>query len=136
MRWLALFPLLALTACPHDVMVRWPEAPIAPEAGATLELRFTDTVSHAQVSVNGRLMVSGERTNVVVISGIPAGNTSVVVAAEGMPMEKAFAVDLQPGQHVVVPLIAPPSQPFFGMVAQAFIGAVVFLGYEAIRSAL
>jgi hypothetical protein len=128
--------LLATAACAHDVLVRYPVPEGAEAPRAVLELRFTDTVYDANVSVNGKLVVEGVRTTKVVIEDLPAGPTQVVVASSGAPMERAFQVELPPGGRVVVPLVAPAggSGGAGTIFLQALASVFVYGVYAALHS--
>jgi hypothetical protein len=135
---LALVTFASASACSgaHDVRARYPEPPAPGEARAGLELRFTGSMSNVYVAVNGRLVCAGEHTDRILVTDLPPGNTQVIVAADGEPAEKAFAIDLPAGRVTVVPLAAPPSSNGGGFLVQALVSALVYGAYLALRSAL
>ncbi len=136
---LALVLQVGCTPAAHDVHARYPSLPTtgAEEAGrATLELRFTHAVSNAQLAVNGVPITSGVKTARIVVDDVPAGRTSIVLAADGEQSEKSFALELAPGAHVVVPLVAASEGSFARTMEQAFVAAVVWAVYLGVRSML
>ena len=135
MRHLLFGALLAAVAggCARDVHARFPGVTDGSPT-ASLVLRFTDPVEHAHVSVNGVPVASDVHTREIVVEGIPPGETSILLAASNTP-EKAFVLDLQPGQRAVVPLSAP-SASFGKSLLQAAVGAAVYATYLALTAAI
>jgi len=123
---------LVLVGCAHDVRTQFPRPPPEGPRG-TLELRFTGAVKNAHVTVNGVPVAEGAHTRRIVVTGVPAGPTAVVMAADGLPMEKAFTIEIPAGERVVVPLSAP-SASFGGVIVQAVATVAVYAAYLGLRS--
>ena len=124
--------VLAL-ACAHDLRVAFPGA-AAPADSATVELRFTHAVDHACITVNGVEIAEDANTARVVVSGVPSGPATVMVAASDGP-EKVFELNLHPGQRVVVPLSAPDTSVGKTLLG-ALMTAAVYAVYLGLASAL
>jgi hypothetical protein len=92
-------------------------------------------VRNATVVVNGVPVAESAHTARVVVTGLPAGRTTVMIACDGDGGEKAFTVDLPPGERVVVPLAAADTS--MGKTAwQAFMAASIYAAYLALDAAL
>jgi hypothetical protein len=100
MRWLV---LLVVVACSHDVKARYPSR--ADEPTGTLVLAMSRPASGVTVAVNGVLVVDDEKTQHIVIEGVPSGSGDVVMAANGG--DKAFRVWIDSERPTTVPLGVP-----------------------------
>jgi hypothetical protein len=120
MRWLV---LLVVVGCAHDVKARYPSQPDEPTG--TLVLRMSEPASGVTVAVNGVLVVDGEKTDHVVIEGVPAGTGEVVMAANGA--DKAFRVWIDSERPTTVPLGVPTeSYGFLKSLAGSLLSIVVY----------
>jgi hypothetical protein len=100
MRWLV---LLVVVACSHDVKARYPSR--ADEPTGTLVLTMSRPASGVTVAINGVLVVDDEKTQQIVIEGVPSGSGDVVMAANGG--DKAFRVWIDSERPTTVPLGVP-----------------------------
>jgi hypothetical protein len=100
MRWLV---LLVVVACSHDVKARYPSR--ADEPTGTLVLTMSRPASGVTVAINGVLVVDDEKTQHIVIEGVPSGSGDVVMAANGG--DKAFRVWIDSERPTTVPLGVP-----------------------------
>jgi hypothetical protein len=96
---LVLLTLFAV-ACVHDVHARFPAAPGAPTG--RLVLAMSQPASGVTIAVNGRLVVEDKRTRKVIIDGMPAGSSEVVIAANGG--DKMMRVWVDDSATTTVPL--------------------------------
>ena len=101
-RWLALL-LVLLVGCSHDIKARYPSR--ADEPTGTLVLTMTRPASGVTVAINGVLVVDDEKTEHVVIEGVPVGTTEIVMSANGA--DKAFRAWIQSEHPTTVPLGVP-----------------------------
>ncbi len=95
--------LLALAGCSHDVRARYPSSPA--DATGTLVLALSRPASGVTVAINGLLVVDDEKTEHVVIEGVPVGTGDIVMAANGG--DKAFRVWIDSEHPTTVPLGVP-----------------------------
>jgi hypothetical protein len=123
-------------ACVRDVTARFPGNLRPGEVPAELELRFTSSVSGAHVAVNGTLVVADERTDRIVITDLPPGPTSIIVAVEGEVQEKVFSLNLEAGRRIVVPLATVASGGAGSLIVQTLVSVLVNGAYIALRSLL
>ena len=100
MRWLV---LLVVLGCSHDVKARYPSR--ADEPTGTLVLTMSRPASGVTVAINGVLVVDDEKTQHIVIEGVPSGSGDVVMAANGG--DKAFRVWIDSERPTTVPLGVP-----------------------------
>ena len=122
MKWIC-FVWLALVGCTHDVRARYPSR--ADEATGTLVLTMTKPASGVTVAINGLLIVDDEKTQHVVIDGVPVGTREVVIAANGS--DKAFTVWVSGEHPTTVPLGVPDEgYGFLKSVAGSLLSIVVY----------
>jgi hypothetical protein len=95
--------LVAVAGCSHDVRARYPSR--SDEPTGTLVLEMSRPASGVTVAINGRLVVDDEKTERVVIEGIPVGTGEVIMAANGG--DKAFQVWIDSEHPTTVPLGVP-----------------------------
>ena len=88
MNRLLLLVLGIVFGCSHDIRTRYPSRPDEPTG--TLVLTMATVASGVTVAINGLLVVDDEKTQHVVIEGVPTGFRDVVMAANGS--DKAFQV--------------------------------------------
>jgi hypothetical protein len=98
-----LLVLLLVVGCSHDVKARYPSR--ADEPTGTLVLTMSRPASGVTVAINGVLVVDDEKTQHVVIEGVPAGTGEIVMAANGG--DKAFRVWIDSERPTTVPLGVP-----------------------------
>ena len=95
--------LLIVSACSHDVRARYPSRPDEPTG--TLVLTMSSPASGVTVAINGLLVVDDEKTQHVVIDGVPVGTREIVMSANGT--DKAFQVWITSEHPTTVPLGVP-----------------------------
>src|SRR4051812_18479104 len=78
---LALIALLFVSACAHDVFVRYPAAPDDPTG--TVVLLLSQPASDVNVAINGMLVVQDAHTDRIVNNNAPAGTEDIVITANG-----------------------------------------------------
>jgi hypothetical protein len=119
-------------ACAHDLHLHYPG-----DGDASLDMRLTAAVSDTSVAINGQLLAEGERTRRILVDHMPTGESTVVLAASDLP-EKTFTIDLQPGQHAVMPLSAPAEASIGSAIGslffQAIAAGVAYAAYMAVKS--
>ncbi|MCC6999757.1 MAG: hypothetical protein IT370_34460, partial [Deltaproteobacteria bacterium] len=125
---LGLGALAGCGAAARPVSARYPQA--QPGDDAELTLQFTHAVDGAHLSINGHPVVMDAHTARIVVAGLPAGELAVMLAADGL--EKAFTLELQPGQHVMVPVAAAPAREGPSPSVQALRGVTADLLVRAI----
>ena len=109
--------------CAHDVATRFPSQPTEPTG--TLVLQLTKPASGVTVAINGVLVVDDERTERVVIAGVPTGQAEVVMAANGG--DKAFRVWIDSAHPTTVPLGVPDEgSGFIKSLAGSLLTIVVY----------
>lgn len=120
MRLLVLF---AVVGCAHDVRARYPSPPEEPTG--TLVLTMSEPASGVTVAVNGVLVVNDEKTDHIVIEGVPTGTGDVVMAANGA--DKAFRVWIDSERPTTVPLGVPTeSYGFLKSLAGSLLSILVY----------
>jgi hypothetical protein len=118
-----LLVMLVVLGCSHDVKARYPSRPDEPTG--TLVLTMSRPASGVTVAINGRLVVDDEKTQHVVIEGVPVGTGEVVMAANGA--DKAFHVWIDSEQPTTVPLGVPDEGTgFVKSLAGSLISIVVY----------
>jgi hypothetical protein len=121
-RWL-LALLAVLLGCAHDVKARYPSRPDEPTG--TLVLTMARPASGVTVAINGLLVVDDEKTEHVVIEGVPVGTREIVVAANGS--DKAFNVWVSSEHPTTVPLGVPEEgYGFLKSVAGSLLSIIVY----------
>jgi hypothetical protein len=103
MRFVWICLLVTVTACSHDVRVRYPAPPDAPTG--TLVLLFGEAAGDVAVAINGQLMCEGEHTDRVTIDNVPVGTAKIVMAANGA--DKQFEMWIDGDHPTTVPLGVP-----------------------------
>lgn len=112
-----------LFACSHDVRARFPSRPDEPTG--TLVLSMSESASGVAVAINGVLVVDDEKTDHIVIEGVPTGTGEIVMTANGA--DKAFRVWIDSERPTTVPLGVPAeSFGFLKSVAGSLISIVVY----------
>jgi hypothetical protein len=101
MRLAVLFVLL--TACAHDVYVKYPAAPDDPTG--TVVLLLSQAASDVNVAINGILVVQNAHTDRIVITNAPAGNEDIIITANGG--DKAMRVWVGTDHATTVPMGVP-----------------------------
>ncbi len=129
---LCLAALAGCTSAARPVAARYPQA--RPGDDAELTLQFSHAVAGAHVSINGRPVVMGAHTARIVVAGLPPGELAVMLAADGI--EKAFTLELEPGQHVMVPIAAAPARDGPSPIVQALLGVTAYLLVRAVGALL
>lgn len=120
---LRLLVLLVVLGCSHDVKARYPSRPDEPTG--TLVLAMSKPASGVTVAINGVLVVDDEKTEHVVIEGVPAGTGEVVMAANGA--DKAFRVWIESERPTTVPLGVPDEgYGFLKSLAGSLLSIVVY----------
>ena len=94
--------LVLVTACAHDVRVRYPAPDGAP---GTLTFVFTSPASDVSIAIDGVLVVDDAHTGRVTIDDVPSGTRDVVIAMG--PEEKGMKLWIEPGRETTVPLGSP-----------------------------
>lgn len=118
-----LLVMLAVLGCSHDVKARYPSRPDEPTG--TLVLTMSRPASGVTVAINGRLVVDDEKTQHVVIEGVPVGTGEVVMAANGA--DRAFHVWIDSEHPTTVPLGVPEEGTgFLKSLAGSLISIVVY----------
>lgn len=137
MRWMAVFTLaLFLSSCAHAVFADYPGRARA-EVGA-IDIQIGEPLPAVYVTVNGRLVVSGEHTGTILIENVPVGPAKVVVSASGYPYEpldREFLVDVEPDGTASVIVGAPSRSGAFYVVTALLLGLLfcppaVVVGYD------
>jgi hypothetical protein len=118
-----MFVLGLVAGCAHDIAAKFPSQPTEPTG--TLVLQMTKPASGVTVGVNGVLVVDDERTQRVVIAGVPTGQSEVVIAANGG--DKAFRVWIDSSHATTVPLGVPDEgSGFIKSLAGSLLTIVVY----------
>jgi hypothetical protein len=118
-----LLVVLLVVGCAHDVKSRYPSRPDEPTG--TLVLTMSEAASGVTVAINGVLVVDDEKTDHVVIEGVPAGTGEVVMAANGA--DKAFRVWIDSERPTTVPLGVPDEgHGFLKSLAGSLLSIVVY----------
>jgi hypothetical protein len=118
-----MFVLGLVAGCAHDIAAKFPSQPTEPTG--TLVLQLTKPASGVTVAVNGVLVVDDERTQRVVIAGVPTGQSEVVIAANGG--DKAFRVWIDSSHATTVPLGVPDEgSGFIKSLAGSLLTIVVY----------
>jgi len=134
MQQAVLVAALMVGACgARDVHTVMPGATVD-ETAATVVLHFTHAVDNAHVSINGVAVARDAHTQEIVVGGIPSGEAMIMLAADGVP-EKAFVVNLQPGQRMVIPLSAADTSVGRTLL-QALLSAAVYAMYLGVAASL
>lgn len=126
--------LLGCSAAARPVNARYPQAQPPGRDDAEVTLQFSHAVDSAHVSINGHPVVMGAHTARIVVAGLPPGEIAVMLAADGI--EKAFTLELSPGQHVMVPIAAAPARDGPSPVVQALLGVTAYLLVRAVGALL
>lgn len=116
MRWQRSAAMVATTAvlclaigCARDVTAVYPSRSPGVATGS-ITVRFTHAVRGATVSVNGALVAESEHTEKVTVTGVPAGDNEVQLAAGGgsqSRVEKTFTVLVEPYADTAIVVAAP-----------------------------
>ena len=115
--------VLLVVGCAHDVKARFPSR--ADEPTGTLVITMARPASGVTVAVNGVLVVQDEKTEHVVIEGVPAGTGDVVMAANGG--DRAFRVWIDSERPTTVPLGVPDEgSGFLKSLAGSLLTIVVY----------
>lgn len=86
---------------------------------------MSESASGVAVAVNGVLVVDDEKTDHIVIEGVPTGTGEIVMTANGA--DKAFRVWIDSERPTTVPLGVPgESFGFLKSVAGSLISIVVY----------
>ena len=121
MKWLVLVALLV--GCSHDIRARYPSRPDEPTG--TLVLKLSKVASGVTVAINGLMVVEDEKTEHVVIEGVPTGQREIVIAANGS--DKAFNVWVTSEHPTTVPLGVPEEgYGFLKSIAGSLLSIVVY----------
>lgn len=115
--------ILLVVGCAHDVKARYPSR--ADEPTGTLVITMARPASGVTVAVNGVLVVQDEKTEHVVIEGVPVGTGDVVMAANGG--DRAFRVWIDSDRPTTVPLGVPDEgSGFLKSLAGSLLTIVVY----------
>lgn len=116
MRWqrsaaiAAMMGVLCLAVgCARDVRAVYPDGAPGMATGS-VTVRFTGAVRGATVSVNGALVAEARRTEKVTVTGVPAGDAEIQIAAGGgahSRVEKVFTVLVEPGVDTAIVVASP-----------------------------
>lgn len=101
--------LLIVSACAHDVYVKFPSAP--DDATGTVVLLLSQPASDVNVAINGILVVQDAHTDRIVISHAPAGNEDIVITANGG--DKAMRVWVGTDHATTIPMGVPDATTGF-----------------------
>ncbi|HTL35628.1 MAG TPA: hypothetical protein VL326_21010 [Kofleriaceae bacterium] len=122
MKWLLIVGVVA-AGCAHDIAARYPSQPTEPTG--TLVLQLTKAADGVTVAVNGMLVVDDAHTQRVVVTGVPTGQSDVVIAANGG--DKAFHVWIDSSHATTVPLGVPDEgSGFIKSLAGSLLTIVVY----------
>jgi len=126
MRWLLLLCLSGCCGPARAVTATYPGDDLG--APATLVIQITQPVSNLHLALNGTEVIAGKHTGRITVTGLPPGELTVMLAGDGL--EKVFAVHLDPGQRMTVP-VAAPARPPGGPhpVVQALLSVGVYAAY-------
>ncbi|RMH42962.1 MAG: hypothetical protein D6689_06450 [Deltaproteobacteria bacterium] len=126
---------LALGGCARDVRVRLP--PDEGEPTGSVTVVFTRAVRDLMVSVNGVLVADRAHTARVRVTGVPAGDADVVVAAGAgeQRVERHMRVAVAAGRDTAIPLAAPDPSVSRTFVLTA-LSAVAYVLVRAVTFAL
>ena len=95
--------------CARDVRAEYPVRTPGMATGS-VTVRFTHAVRGATVSVNGALVAESKHTEKVTVTGVPAGEAEIQIAAGGgsqSRVEKVFTVLVEPYADTAVVVASP-----------------------------
>jgi len=126
---------LMCTGCPHNVHTKLPSKPSDPTG--TITILLTRPASDLTVSVNGTLVASRAHTRRVRVSGVPIGETDVVIAAGagGQKVERHVRVDVEEDKQHTIPL-ASPERSWLSTAAAAVISIGAWFASQALYVAV
>jgi hypothetical protein len=117
--------------CAHDVRTEYPGRAPGMATGS-VTIRFTHAVRGASVSVNGALVAEGEHTKKVTVTGVPAGDAEIQIAAGGNTqsrVEKVFTVLVEPYADTAIVVASPEMSTAYAIYMGLYqLGYFIFAG--------
>lgn len=132
---LLIISLLSATlgGCARDVSAVYPTRGAPAAAVGTVVVELSNPAPDLTLSVNGALVAQRKHTKRVVVTGVPAGLTTVDVAFGGKAYEAVHhitEIDVMPGVETAV-VLPGPERSMSGAVETGLymLGSWIFLGF-------